>query len=355
MLQELFEILSDKEQTVVTKRFALDNKPRQTLEKIGRSFLVTRERVRQIEASALQKLKRNIFNTKLNLINKTAEEILRSYDGVVAAEKLVSKIISLIHKDSPIDTQIINLALTVNPNVEKVDSLGTLRSFYCFSTIEKVGLKKISEAAEKVLQKMNDITSEKILIGGLGKRFKDLNISPARVASIFSIDNRLKKVGENWGLSAWRHINPKSIRDRALIVLRREAKPLHFVKISNLISSAEFSRRAVTQQAVHNDLIRYPEFVLVGRGMYGLKEWGLKSGTVSDVIAQILRENGSMSRAQIIKEVLKQREVKTGTISLNLQKNIAFVRVGRAVYSFDEKAWETQPRSPRGRATKQVI
>ena len=43
------------------------------------------------------------------------------------------------------------------------------------------------------------------------------------------------------------------------------------------------------------------------------------------------------NKQEIIEGVLKQRHVKKGTISLNLQKNPQFVRVGRAVYKLDEK------------------
>ena len=44
-----------------------------------------------------------------------------------------------------------------------------------------------------------------------------------------------------------------------------------------------------------------------------------------------------MSKQEIIDGVLGQRQVKKGTISLNLQKNPQFVRVGRAVYELDKK------------------
>ena len=56
--------------------------------------------------------------------------------------------------------------------------------------------------------------------------------------------------------------------------MRNARRPMHFIEIANAISSFGFDNRPVTIQAVHNDLIRYPEFVLVGRGMYALREWG---------------------------------------------------------------------------------
>ena len=82
-------------------------------------------------------------------------------------------------------------------------------------------------------------------------------------------------------------------------------------------------------------MIRYDQFVLVGRGLYALKEWGYNDGTVSDVIELLLKKKSPMTKQEIIEGVLKQRQVKKGTISLNLQKNPQFVRVGRAVYKFD--------------------
>ena len=56
ILEELFLVLTVKERDVITQRFSLDNKPKRTLESIGQKFSVTRERIRQIEAKALEKM-----------------------------------------------------------------------------------------------------------------------------------------------------------------------------------------------------------------------------------------------------------------------------------------------------------
>ena len=100
---------------------------------------------------------------------------------------------------------------------------------------------------------------------------------------------------------------------------------------------AGFDKKIVTTQAVHNELIRYDQFVLVGRGLYTLKEFGFEKGTVADVIESLLRNKSPMTKQEIIEGVLKQRQVKKGTISLNLQKNPQFIRVGRAVYKLSSK------------------
>ena len=56
-LAGVLEDLSDVERTVVTHRFGLDGEEPMTLESIGRRIGLTRERVRQIEAAALKRLR----------------------------------------------------------------------------------------------------------------------------------------------------------------------------------------------------------------------------------------------------------------------------------------------------------
>ena len=90
-------------------------------------------------------------------------------------------------------------------------------------------------------------------------------------------------------------------------------------------------------QAECNELIKDPRFVLIGRGIYALKEWGYKKGTVADVIAEVLRkEGGPLHRDEIVRRVLKSRQVKETTILLNLQGKPQFKRVAKATYALSE-------------------
>ncbi|HEY3307914.1 MAG TPA: sigma-70 family RNA polymerase sigma factor [Desulfuromonadaceae bacterium] len=57
-ISENLDCLTENEQRILTLRFGLDDKEPQTLDTIGQSFGVTRERIRQIEAKSLEKLKR---------------------------------------------------------------------------------------------------------------------------------------------------------------------------------------------------------------------------------------------------------------------------------------------------------
>ena len=115
-------------------------------------------------------------------------------------------------------------------------------------------------------------------------------------------------------------------------MLRNETKPLHFNQISEKITKAQFDNRAVNVQAVHNELIRHQQFVLIGRGIYALGEWGYESGTVAEVIGKILEDVKDLSEEEIIERVLDRRQVKKITIILALKNNPKFSRVGRKRY-----------------------
>jgi len=337
ILEEIFMVLTAKEKDVVVKRFSLNSKPRQTLEKIGQHFSVTRERIRQIEKIALGKLRRTVKNTKLNIINEISNEVIAENGGVMVESKLVSAILTRILSSQEADKYIVRLALNINPEIEKIEKSNVLYPFWKVKDVSEDDIEKIIKAGVSVLKKAKEVIDHQKLAAQVKAELKGkiAEYPDVMVVSSLEVDRRIKKVSEGFGLMEWRHINPRSIRDKAYIVLKKATKPLHFVEIANKISESGFDKKVVTTQAVHNELIRYDQFVLVGRGLYALKEWGYDEGTVADVIEQLLRKKSPMSKQEIIEGVLKQRQVKKGTISLNLQKNPQFVRVGRAVYKLD--------------------
>ncbi len=338
-IEEMFLVLTDKEKDVIVKRFSLDNKPKKTLESIGRSFSVTRERIRQIEKIALNKLKRTVQTTKLSIVNKIADRVLKESGGLILEEKLVGKILNEMGSEDVVDAHIIKLALNINPEVKKVERTNLYRPFWRSEDLQISVVEDVIKSGIKILKKKGDVMKDSKLIiqvrQVLGDKLDGI-IDPMIISSL-EVDERIKRLSDGFGLMEWRHINPRSIRDKAYIILKEEKKPLHFVEIANKISEANFDKKVVTVQAVHNELIRYDQFVLVGRGLYALKEFGYKKGTVAEIIESLLKKKGTMSKQEIIDGVLAQRHVKKGTISLNLQKNPQFVRVGRAVYKLEKK------------------
>lgn len=348
LIEDFFLVLSQTEKEVITKRFSLNNKPKQTLEKIGQHFDVTRERIRQIENNALKKLQRNVMNSHIRKVTEVARTVLYEGGSVMTSDLLISRILKRLNSETTYSGYVVKFALRLDKEINEVRRDKDFDPLYHFVAIEFEEIQKTYRAVRKALQKRKDVTS----FAAIYKEIKDdIAVSKVTMEAISKSAVRILEVEEGHiGLSRWRHINPKSIRDKAILIFNKNGKtPLHFIELSNKISEFGKDRKSVTVQAVHNDLIRYDDFVLVGRGMYALSEWGIPAGTVVDIIAKVLQEDGPLKRQEIIEKVKALRDVKENTISLNLQKSPAFIRVGRAVYDFDESKWE-EPEGGRGRA-----
>lgn len=65
-IQAVISTLSEREQKIIKMRFGLDNDKSHTLEEVGQEFAVTRERIRQIEAKALAKIRKHKDAKKLH-------------------------------------------------------------------------------------------------------------------------------------------------------------------------------------------------------------------------------------------------------------------------------------------------
>lgn len=340
LLESLFMVLTEKEASVIQKRFALQGEQKQTLEKIGKHFNVTRERIRQIESIALSKLKRTVRTTRLDEVNALAKEVLRMNGGLLREDSLVTECLRHIADSKEIDGAVLRLSFSIDPDLSAGSRSHSYIPFWRLDSLAMDDVSKIVNNIVKILKKRKScMTSDEIVSSIQALNLFDGRI-PSRelITSCLAIDERLREIADGWGLTEWRFVRPRSIRDKVEIILRKTGEPLHFMEIANRIREALFDHKNVTIQAVHNELIRYPQFVLVGRGLYALKEWGYEPGTVADVIESILTEKGPLSKKEIISEVAKQRTVKVGTISLNLQKMPYFKRVGRAVYAFDSEA-----------------
>jgi hypothetical protein len=148
-----------------------------------------------------------------------------------------------------------------------------------------------------------------------------------------SVKTIMKTDSGQWGLISWPNVNPRSIRDKSKYIMLRHGKPLHYAELTKKIG--DMGIKNVTKQSVHNELIKNTDFVLVGRGIYALIEWGYEPGVVDEVIVSVLTSaGGPMHKDQIIERVLEKRIVKASTVILNLQKP-RFKRVGKAVYTIN--------------------
>ena len=312
-----------REREIIAKRFGLFAK-RETLEEIGELLNITRERVRQLEKSIIANLKYNPHNKlpHLNKVETAFTNFLKELGNVARIRDLGAKFSHI--NDHIHQSQILFLGhLSPKFVILKADAhhhTGIGLSDIHASQHEMkshVGhiVKHITEVGEPVSTQQIHLNLEK-------------KYHPLHVHALASLSKRLSRLNKHWGLNHWPSVNPKNIRDKIYIILRDAEKPLHFSEIAKAIRQSSFSRNQVTVQAIHNELIKDHRFVLIGRGIYALKQWGYKKGTVADVIYEILKEAGKpLSRDKIVEEVLKKRQVKQTTILLNLQCKPAFKRL----------------------------
>jgi hypothetical protein len=140
---------------------------------------------------------------------------------------------------------------------------------------------------------------------------------------------------DNWGLISWGIVRPKKINDKIYLTLKKSARPMHFTEIAEEINKNHFDGKIAYAPTVHNELILDGKYVLVGRGIYALSEWGYKPGNVADVIEEILLADGLLTKDQIIEKVLEKRNVKKSTVYLSLMNHAKIKKNDKGKYYLD--------------------
>ena len=316
-------------------RYGLSGKEIKTLAAIGQEQNLTRERVRQIEKDLIKNLRktglgRESFQVTKELLLNTvtehgrimAQDTLLTHLGV-KDENDRNAIIFLLHLMEELEdylhqnykkcwvTILFNKQLLSEFTAESKNIFANAAK--PLNSAEFLELFKQTE----LYQKNEGELSDKIIIN-----FLDLAQEVERNAF------------DQWGLSTWKEITPKDVGDKAYLVMKNHGKPEHYSVITEMINKAKFDSRTAYKETVHNELIKDSRFILIGRGIYALSEWGYKPGVVSDVITEILKASAHpLSREKIIEEVLKRRVVKKNTILVGLSNKKLFKKVGKNLYA----------------------
>lgn len=321
--------LPNRQQEILIRRFGLKNGQKETLEKIGNDFDITRERVRQLENNGFQILEEKIKqNKEAQKVFKSLNQYLNKQGGLKRENILLSDIASneVLQKNS------LHFFLTLG---EPFYFFKENEDFHSFWTIETNLIEEVKRILNKLLTVFEEIqkplSEEEFFI--LGKEENEKFFS-----SSFEIFKIIEKGPfKNIGLVNWPEISPKRTSDRIYLVLKNISKPLHFVEITELINELEeviCSKKKILTQTVHNELIKDERFILIGRGIYALREWGYEPGFVKDIIIKLLKEvDQSLTREEIIERVTLQRQVKPNTIIINLQDKNLFLRNENGKYT----------------------
>jgi len=322
--------LQERAYNVVFNRFGLgEDAERKTLEAIGQTYGVTRERVRQIENAALQSIRKSENFKTESPVFEELKTLLNSLGGVVGEDDFLSH----ISKDRSVQNHIhLYLVLHDYFTKHKEDE-----HFSARWTTDPVLADKVHDSLSGIYKELTDdeLVAEIELVNRFISALKDV----AEEYQTEEIARRWlsmsKRIGKNplgeWGPTDSSNISTRGIKDYAYLVMRKHGSPMHFKEVAESIGQTFGKKTHIA--TCHNELIKDERFVLVGRGVYALKEWGYKPGVVRDVIKEILKKSGPLSKEDVIDAVMKERYLKKNTILVNLQNAKYFKKEKNGLYS----------------------
>ena len=331
--KKLLSALPERARDVLEKRYGLgtDGKT-STLESIGQAYGITRERVRQIENYGITSIQKSEAYKEFEPVFAELQNIINELGGGLIAEHVL---LDEITKDEVLRNHIYFLLVVGVPFYRSKESGAYAHRWFTE--------KKIADTVEKALLKLYNSINRDDLIGEeeMIPRFREELIDIADKHDETTLKRWLqisKDISANplgeWGHASSPNVRVKGIRDYAYLVVKRHGSPMHFREVAEAIEQL-FNKKAHTATC-HNELIKDERFVLVGRGLYALTEWGYSAGVVKDVLRDILQEHGPLTREEIIDKVRKERYVKDNTIVVNLQDTSLFKRLSNGMYTLAE-------------------
>ena len=329
LAKRLLAVARPRARDVLIRRFGLGSRPQETLEAIGDRAGITRERVRQIEAVGLDAIRAsNAFKES----EPTFDEIARFIDslGAIVPEETLFSALGKDGKSRNRFRFFLVLGSAFSRERETNDFLARWH-------IDGATAKRIHNALSKLYASLSDeeVLSEAEILDRFLEELKEVNDAYKDEEVLKRWLSISKHIGKNplaeWGRATAPAIRIKGVRDYAYLAVKRHGAPMHFSDVAKTIGSL-FSKKAHVA-TTHNELIKDPRFVLVGRGLYALTEWGYKSGVVRDVIRDLLLESGPMKKDDIIERVKRARFVKDNTILVNLNDSRHFKRMKDGRYA----------------------
>lgn len=331
--KSLLEVLPDRARDILEKRYGLgaDNET-YTLEAIGKSYGITRERVRQIENYGLQSIQKSeVYKKHYDLFIEMQKLIDQLGGGVIAEHVLLDE----LSQEPSVRNHIYFLLIVGDPFFKSKENPQYEHRWFTE--------RKIADTVEKALKNVYKNLDKDALISEseIIERFKT---ELAEISGNYDEETLRrwllisKQIGKNplgdWGPADSPNVRVKGIRDYAYLAVKRHGSPMHFREVAETIQ--ELFQHDAHIATTHNELIKDARFVLVGRGLYALSEWGYTAGVVKDVLRQILEVDGPLSREEIIDKVRKERYVKDNTILVNLQDVNLFKRLANGTYTISD-------------------
>lgn len=324
LVNGLISTLPQRSQDIIRKRFGLISKEGETLEKIGKDYNITRERVRQIITDAIKNISKKSGEERFVQAEDWLVFAIEKNHGIIREKDIISKLGS----DNFSEKNALRLFAECSKKVFFVFEKKTLEKSWALSRAAVESVKKVHEHARNILTKEKKPLLDSEILKKMAQIISEMEEN--QILNYLSISIQIRKnVFDKWGLAHWDEINPKGTREKIYLVLKESKKPLHFTEIAGLIDKHKLGKKKAHPQTVHNELIKDDRFVLIGRGIYALKIWGYEEGTIKDVLKNILEKSEKpLRKDEILSEVMKIRKVKKTTVMINLNNSKFFEKKG---------------------------
>lgn len=321
--------LSTRSQEIIFSRYGLNGDAALTLEEIGGKYTITRERVRQVIREALKKVREKNNHPEFVKVRETVILAIEKNSGIISRKKLLK----VLGNENLAEQAAVRFFLECISQIKSHEVKGEMAFSYSLSDFDLEKWRKTKNATLSVLKKeKKTLTADELFQFAVGELESDLSKDHFVYHLEISQEIKQNNFGK-WGAVKWKEISPKGTREKAYLVLKEAGSPLHFKEIAQRIDKHQLNKKKTHPQTVHNELIKDSNFVLVGRGIYALSEWGYQRGTVKDVIKEIISKSSKpLKRNEILKKVLEVRQVKKSTIVINL--NNFFSKSKEGFYSF---------------------
>lgn len=328
--KHVLSVLPRRAADVITKRYGLgaDTK-KMTLEAIGESYGITRERVRQIENFALSTIRKSdIFKEEEAVFQELRENMLGM--GALVPEH---DFLQNLSSDKATQNHVHFLLVLGDVFVKHKEDDNFLHRW----SVDTETATKVHDSLHKLYASLSDdeLIEESKMIERFLSQLKEVSEQYKNDEILRRWLSLSKKIGKNplgeWGVAASPNVSARGVRDYAFLVLRKHGSPMHFTEVAKAIGEY-FDKRAHIA-TTHNELIKDKRFVLVGRGLYALSEWGYSTGVVRDVITEVLKKHGALTREDVVDKVMRERYVKPNTILVNLQNPKYFKKNKEGKYS----------------------
>ena len=333
--KEILEALKERDRKILVDRYGLEGVEAKTLAAIGEEQNLTRERVRQIEKDLIKQLKKSgLQKQAFSSAKDFLISVITEHGRIIAEENLL---LHLNIKD-PKEKNALVFILHLVEELENFIHENYKKSWVTVLFNENLLHGFVNESKGIIGNDTSPQHAEQFLENFKKTQFyldNQADLSDKVIVNYLELTIEIEKnVFGQWGLSLWKEVKPKDVGDKAYLVMKHHKKPEHYSMITEMINKAKIDGRTAYKETVHNELIKDSRFILIGRGIYALSEWGYKPGVVSDVIIEILKQAGEpLAKEKIIEEVMKKRVVKKNTILVGLSNKKFFTKVGKNSYS----------------------